>query len=155
MTCNSNRGFFEIGVYQPKTSMNIGTLYRSAYQLGASGIFTIGERFIHQPSDTIKTYRHIPYRKYTTFKEFKDTLPYSTPIIAVETGGKDLRDYKHLQRCIYLLGSEDNGLPRDVLVQCHCKITIPSMRSESYNVAMAGTIVMYDRVYGQKLQVSM
>lgn len=33
----SNRGYFEIGVYHPKTPMNVGTLWRSAYQLGAAG----------------------------------------------------------------------------------------------------------------------
>lgn len=39
------RGFFEIGVYHPKTAENIGTLLRSAYQCGASGVFTIGTRW--------------------------------------------------------------------------------------------------------------
>lgn len=35
------KGFFGIGVYQIKRSENIGTLWRSAYILGASFIFTI------------------------------------------------------------------------------------------------------------------
>ena len=34
--------YFEIGVYHPKKEVNIGTLWRTAYQLGASVIFTIG-----------------------------------------------------------------------------------------------------------------
>lgn len=34
--------YFAIGIYHPKTEMNMGTLWRSAYQLGASYIFTIG-----------------------------------------------------------------------------------------------------------------
>ncbi len=36
--------YFEIGIFHPKTKENIGTLWRSAYQLGAAGIFTIGKR---------------------------------------------------------------------------------------------------------------
>jgi len=35
-------GYFEIGILHPRNSANVGTLWRSAYQLGASGIFIIG-----------------------------------------------------------------------------------------------------------------
>ena len=34
-------GYFEIGIYNGKTEVNMGTLWRSAYQLGASGIFIV------------------------------------------------------------------------------------------------------------------
>jgi tRNA(Leu) C34 or U34 (ribose-2'-O)-methylase TrmL len=44
--------YFEIGIYHPKTRNNVGTLWRSAYQLGASGLFTIGRRYERQSSDT-------------------------------------------------------------------------------------------------------
>lgn len=48
-------GYFEIGIFHSKTEQNIGTLWRSAYQLGASGIFTIGKRYKEMSSDTYKT----------------------------------------------------------------------------------------------------
>ena len=59
------RGYFEIGIYQGKTPANLGTLWRSAFQLGAAGIFLIGNRFKKHASDTTSAYRHIPLRQYT------------------------------------------------------------------------------------------
>lgn len=47
------RGYFEIGIYNNKTPSNLGTLWRSAYQLGAAGIFVIGQRYPKQASDYI------------------------------------------------------------------------------------------------------
>ena len=47
--------FFGIGVYQPKTSHNIGTLWRSAYILGAKFIFIVDGKDNNQTSDTQKT----------------------------------------------------------------------------------------------------
>ena len=38
-------GYFGIGVIHPKTSENIGTLWRSAYQMDASVLCTIGARY--------------------------------------------------------------------------------------------------------------
>ena len=40
----AEKGFFGIGIVAGKTAGNIGTLWRSAYQLGASFTFTIGAR---------------------------------------------------------------------------------------------------------------
>ena len=45
------KGYFEIGIYQPKYEENIGTLMRSAYQLGAAGVFTVGKRYRKQVGD--------------------------------------------------------------------------------------------------------
>ena len=41
----SSSGYFGIGVVGGKTAANQGTVWRSAYQLGAAFTFTIGARF--------------------------------------------------------------------------------------------------------------
>jgi tRNA G18 (ribose-2'-O)-methylase SpoU len=139
------RGYFEIGIYQGKTVMNLGTLWRSAYQLGAAGIFTIGQRMPMQASDTLKAYRHIPLRRFDTFEQFMNARPLDCPLIGVEMGGKPLVDYPHPQRATYLLGAEDTGLPHRIREKCQSIVSIESTRSESYNVAVAGSLVMYHR----------
>jgi len=140
-----SRGYFGIGVYHVKTETNIGTLLRSAFQLGADFVFTVGRRYDKQSSDTLKTWRHIPLYHYSDFEDLIGHLPYDCPIVAVETGGGDLRTFAHPQRCVYLLGAEDNGLPVSVQARCWRMISIGSIRTASYNVAVAGAIVMYDR----------
>lgn len=146
------RGYFEIGVYQPKFSVNVGTLWRTAYQLGAAGIFTIGERYARQPSDTPVSPRHIPLRNYVTFAEFRNLVPLGALLIAIEMGGEPLREYAHPNRAVYLLGSEDGGLPATILSQCDATVELSSIRTASYNVSVAGSIVAYDRVFTKAKQ---
>src|SRR3990172_3029293 len=98
------RGFFEIGIYHPKTETNVGTLWRSAMQLGAAGIFTIGRRYKKQSSDTMKSYLHVPCRHFETFDAFQEARPLNALLIGVEIGGRSLNGYTHAQQAIYLLG---------------------------------------------------
>eukprot|EP00966_Prymnesium_polylepis_P085538 1980378-Prymnesium_polylepis.1 len=61
-------------------------------------------------------------------------------------GGTPLDEFEHPDRAVYLLGAEDTGLPKSVVHACHQHVALPAERYESYNVAMAGSIVMYDRI---------
>lgn len=143
------RGYFEIGIYQGKTPANLGTLWRSAYQLGAAGIFLIGSRFHKQASDTVKAYRHIPLREFRDFQHFQDSRPYDCMLVGVEMGGKALSGYTHPERAIYLLGAEDSGLPKYVMEKCQNIISLEAFNTLSYNVAVAGSLVMYHRRFGR------
>lgn len=143
---NIKRGYFGIGVYHIKNGCNLGTLWRSAYQLGAAFIFTIGKRYKKQSSDTPKSWQHIPLYHFADMEQFLGFVPHDCRVVAIEMGGASLVDYKHHERCIYLLGAEDYGLPRDVVGKCHTLVSIPSIRTESYNVAVAGSLAMYDRM---------
>lgn len=144
------RGYFAIGVYHPKTKVNIGTLWRSAYIFGASYIFTIGRRYKSQTSDTMKTPRHIPLFHFLSFAEFKDQLPYDAQLICVEQDDEavSLKGFNHPQRSIYLLGAEDSGISKEILIN-HQIVYIPSQRDFCLNVSVAGSIVMYDRFIKQ------
>jgi TrmH family RNA methyltransferase len=51
----------------------------------------------------------------------------------------------------FVLGSEREGLPDEVVAACAASATIPLVgRAESLNVAMAGTIALYDWVSGTR-----
>ena len=139
------RGYFEVGIYHPKTEMNIGTLWRTAYQLGAIGVFTIGRRYKKQSSDTLGAIRHIPLRHYRDWDQFAVNRPYSAQLIGIEMGGSNLAAFHHPAQAIYLLGAEDHGLPKNIINQCQSIISLKSIRLPSYNVAVAGSIVLYHR----------
>ncbi len=138
------RGYFGTGIYHIKSEVNIGTLWRSAYSFGASFIFTIGRRYKQQSSDTTKTWRHLPLYHYETIDELH--LPFECKLIGIEQGGEGLKEYKHPERCVYLLGAEDYGLPDIIMNSCHDVIEIPTINEFCLNVATAGSIVMYDRL---------
>ena len=117
--------------------------------MGASGIFTIGQQYLKhkQKTDTYNSWKHIPLREFDTFEQFKMSIPFGCKLIGVETGGERLTEFKHPQRAIYLLGTEDRGLPDSALEQCEKIISLDAVNNSSYNVAVAGSIVMYHRQY--------
>lgn len=140
-------GYFEIGVFHPRSTDNIGTLWRTAYQLGATGIFTIGRPYRQQASDTQHTAYEIPLRSFANFDDFLANRPVGAQLIGVEMGGEPLSGFVHPERAVYLLGSEANGLPAQVLQQCNAVVTLEHVRYESYNLAVAGSIVLYHRLF--------
>ncbi|MFP4470907.1 MAG: RNA methyltransferase [Bacteroidales bacterium] len=142
--------YFEIGIYQSKSVDNLGTLWRSAYQMGAAGVFTIGRRYKNQPSDPFKVPKHIPLRSFKEFDHFLLQRPSGAILVGVEQGGTPLSEFEHPPQAIYLLGSEDLGLPEYVLEKCNLLVSLEAMIKSSYNVAVAGSIVMYDRVFGKQ-----
>lgn len=66
-------------------------------------------------------------------------------VALVPRGGTALRDLELGGETTFVLGSERVGLPDDVLAACDDRATIPqSASAESLNVAMAGTIALYE-----------
>jgi tRNA G18 (ribose-2'-O)-methylase SpoU len=146
VTRDGASGFFEIGVFHTKSAENIGTLLRSAWQLGAAGVFTIGRRYSRQSSDTTNAPKRIPVRHFDTFDDYIAALPLGCPIVAVEMGGRELDGFTHPPCASYLLGAEDHGISPSVLRCCHAHVSLPSVRTPSFNVAVAGSLVMFHRV---------
>lgn len=138
------RGFFGIGVYHPKTTENIGTLWRSAHNFGADFIFTIGKRYKKQASDTTKADRHIPLFEYESFDDFKKHIPKGCRMVFIEQteGANNVAHTNHPESAVYVLGAEDHGVPENIMVG-HQKMFIDTPMC--LNVAVAGSIVMYDR----------
>jgi tRNA G18 (ribose-2'-O)-methylase SpoU len=140
-----NQGYFAIGIYRGKTEHNIGTLWRTAYILGASYIFTIEKRYKKQTSDVLKTWARIPMFHYRTMEYFLKSIPYDCRLIGVEMtdASEMLSTFQHPKRGIYLLGAEDEGLPQEIINACHYLVKLPG--NSSLNVSVAGSIVLHDR----------
>lgn len=152
------RGFCAVGVYQPKTGINVGTLWRTAHAMGADIIFTVQARFppeafknivaadraLGQPSDTPQTWRHMPYLRFDSVEDLRACMVTATLVgVELDPGSVPLAGFRHPERAVYLLGAEDHGLPRAVREQCGCLVQLPG--AYCLNVAVAGSIALYDR----------
>lgn len=146
MKTSNNEGYFAIGIYKHKTEHNVGTLWRSAYVLGASYIFTVGKKYKKQTSDVVKAWSRIPLFHYDEFEDLLENIPYDCRLVGVEIDDNAtfLHDFEHPKRAIYLLGSEDFGLPQEIRDKCHFLIKLPG--NSSLNVGVTGGIVLHDRV---------
>lgn len=140
-------GFFGVGVYRPKTEANVGTLWRTAHLYGAAFVFTVGRRYKGQASDTPKTPRHTPLFHFENIGDLMAHLPFGAPLVGVELDPEavPLDSFEHPLQAVYILGAEDNGLPPEVMGACHRLVVIPSPTPQSMNVAVAGSLVIYDR----------
>lgn len=145
MVNNLEQGFFGIGIQNGKTPENLGVLWRSAQNLGASFIFTIGNRYAKQACDTHKAVGAMPYFHYKNFDEFYNNLPKGAQLVGVEKNenAEALETFSHPRRCLYLLGAEDHGLSKKAQEKAHFLVQFKS--ELSLNVSIAGSIVMYDR----------
>ena len=141
------RGYYGIAFYRPKTPENAGAILRSGFLYGASFFAAIGIRFGRYSTNTVKAERHIPFYEYEDLDQFLDSIPVGCELIGVEmdADSKPLSTFEHPQRAIYLVGSEDHGLPSYVIEACDDIIQIECPHKTSMNVSHAVTLTLYDR----------
>jgi len=73
---DTGAGFFGIGIVKAKHEQNVGTLWRSAWQLGAGFLFTVATRFKYEASDTTQAYKQLPLFKYDEWGDFAENSPH-------------------------------------------------------------------------------
>ena len=153
MNTKNEEGYYAIGIFRGKTSHNLGTLWRSAFIMGAKYIFTVENKYKKQSSDVVRTWSRIPLFHYDSFEDLMKNIPYDCRIIGIEIDEKSefLHEFEHPKRAIYLLGAEDTGLPDFVKEKCHFLVRLPG--NSSLNVGVTGGIVMHDRI--SKLQTTL
>ncbi|MEO0730102.1 MAG: RNA methyltransferase [Pseudomonadota bacterium] len=140
------RGYFAIGAERMSKSLNLGNLMRSAHGFGASFTFTVGGDYeaLEAKADTSKGREHVPHYDWANPSEI--ALPATCQLVGIELidDAIDLPSFRHPLRAAYIVGPERGALSDDILSRCDYCVKIPT--KFCVNVAMAGAIVMYDRV---------
>jgi tRNA G18 (ribose-2'-O)-methylase SpoU len=140
------RGYFAIGAERISKALNLGNIMRSAHGFGASFTFTIGATYqaLEARADTSKGQAHVPHHNWADVENL--ALPAGCKLVGVELldDAIDLPSFRHPLRAAYVLGPERGSLSEPLLARCDHVVRIPT--SFCINVAMAGAIVMYDRV---------
>ena len=141
-----SRGYFAIGAERISKQLNLGNLVRSAHAFGASFVFTVGAHYkaTEAKSDTSKAPQHVPLYHWDTPDDM--ALPEACRLVGVELSEDaiELPSFRHPLQAAYILGPERGELSPEILRACDHVVKIPT--AFSINVAMAGAIVMYDRV---------
>ncbi|MFZ1104703.1 MAG: RNA methyltransferase [Hyphomicrobiaceae bacterium] len=140
------RGYFGIGAERISKALNLGNLMRSAHGFGASFTFTIGATYqaLEARADTSKGAQHLPHYNWASAAEL--VLPAGCRLVGVELLDEaiDLPSFQHPRCAAYVLGPERGSLSPELVARCDYVVRIPT--SFCVNLAMAGAIVMYDRV---------
>ena len=140
------RGYFAIGAERMSKALNLGNLMRSAHGFGASFTFRVGATYkaMEAHADTSKGQLHLPHYNWGNIDDI--VLPNGCKLVGIELidGAIDLPSFHHPMRAAYVLGPEAGSLSQPLLDRCDYVVKIPTLFC--VNVAMAGAIVMYDRV---------
>ena len=141
------RGYFGIGVEGVSKSANAGALLRTAHAFGASFCFTIGRGWDSRASrlaDTADTPAHVPMWGFDDVESLR--LPKGCVLVGVERldHAVELPSFRHPLSAAYVLGPERSGLSPALQARCRHVIQIPTRFS--LNLAVAGAIVLYDRL---------
>lgn len=144
------RGFF-IALDSIEDPSNVGSIARSAWNLGCLGILTSKDRAAGLTPAAEKVasggFEHVPFETVSnlaseliTLKElgfWVYGLDGESPQSLLET---DLG-----AKSVVVIGSEDSGLRKPVEGACDALISIPqTIRAQSFNAAVAGAIVGYE-----------
>jgi tRNA G18 (ribose-2'-O)-methylase SpoU len=140
------KGYFGIGVEGVSKAMNVGALFRTAHAFGASFIFTVAAAYRRGElgnADTSDTPGHVPTWHFDDLKTL--ALPLGCRLVGIEItpDAIELPSFRHPRQAAYVLGSEREGLSRELQGLCDHIVRIPTRFS--VNLGIAGALVMYDR----------
>ncbi len=135
------RGYAAIGLYMPKTEMNVGGAMRAAHCYGASLIAIQGQRYRKMVTDPQKSWRHIPVLQVPDLRE---AIPFDCQPICVELtdNAVPLETFKHPERAFYIFGPEDGSVPKELTTRY---TTIQAPTDFCMNLAATVNVVLYDR----------
>ena len=140
------RGYFGIGAEGISKPMNLGNLVRSAHAFGASFVFLVDAHYTVDAarSDTSEAERQLPLYRFERVADL--VLPRACALIGVELLDEAiaLPSFRHPQNAAYVFGPERSSLSPEMVARCDHVVKIPTRFC--INLAVAGAIVMYDRM---------
>lgn len=140
------RGYFAIGAEGISKPMNLGNLVRSAHAFGASFVFLVNADYDvrRSSSDTSQAEFQLPVYDFASAETLQ--LPRGCRLVGCELvdDAVDLPSFRHPLQAAYVFGPERSSLSPAMLARCDHVVRIPTRFC--INLAVAGAVVMYDRV---------
>jgi tRNA(Leu) C34 or U34 (ribose-2'-O)-methylase TrmL len=144
-----------IGLYNPKSPSNVGSVLRAAGCYDVNQVFYSGKRFENAAkyqTDTKNIQSKTPLRGVECLiGDLKNGIEWqekaTTPtIVCVELveGATALPLYQHPTNAYYLFGPEDGSLPQGVIDQADAVVYVPTIGC--MNLAATVNVLLYDRL---------
>jgi 23S rRNA (guanosine2251-2'-O)-methyltransferase len=144
---------------------NVGSLMRSAWNLGAVGLISTRERSAGNTASAQKVasgaFEHVPFLEVVNLSaELKLLKDQGFWIYGLAQEGEKVICYEELaKKCVLVVGSEESGLKKPTLGVCDVVVRIPqSPGSHSFNASVAGALAGYEflrqRTLSQTVRIS-
>lgn len=135
-----------IGLHNPKSPENVGSVMRAAGCYGVNSVYYTGQRYdIAKPfyTDTQRSFERLPL---IGVDDLEAIIPLGCVPIAVDLieGAKPLPGYKHPPRAFYIFGPEDGTLQKSITDFCSDTVYVPTYGC--MNLAATVNVILYDRL---------
>lgn len=149
----------QIILHDIRSHYNVGAIFRTCDGAGVSKVYLVG----FTPAPTDRFGRSVP-EIHKTALGAEESIPWeqvddilvlikklqaeNNVVVAVEQSPQSvlLDEFKLPDKVVYIMGSETEGLPADVLNATDLVLEIPMLgQKESLNVSVAAGIVLYHR----------
>ncbi|PJG59115.1 RNA methyltransferase [Aeromonas cavernicola] len=139
-------GYCAIGLVNPKSPENVGSVMRAAGCYGASEVYYTGNRFElarRFATDTHQMITQIPLLGVDDLLAFMpaDCTPVLVDLIA---GATPLPEFIHPERAFYIFGPEDGTLKPKQYAKVQEVVYVPTQGC--MNLAASVNVILYDRL---------
>ena len=139
-----------------------GTLWRTAYQMGAAFIGAVGPqpRWKGVVTDTAKCWARLPAFNFPDVETLCNCAPYCCPIVAIAPGGKPLESFVHPLRALYVVAETDHELGTNILNRAVYRVSVPDQRGgnpgsyTSMSNVHSAALVLCDRLLKSRRRIS-
>lgn len=140
-------GSAHIGLVDPKSPQNMGSVLRAAGCYQVSSIVYTGARYARARQYVTDTKnRHLQIEPQQVDELFKLANQQHLTKVAVELveGACPLPLFEHPENAFYIFGPEDGSISQEVLNQCDAVVYVPTIGC--MNLAASVNVLLYDRL---------
>lgn len=135
-----------IGLINPKSPTNVGSVMRAAGCYGVDEVIYTGERYeraMQFNTDTKSVSQNIPLSGVESLLEH---IPADSTVVCVELaeGAIPLPGYTHAENAFYIFGPEDGTISQQLIDRADDVVYIPTIGC--MNLAATVNVLLYDRL---------
>lgn len=131
---------------------NLGSLVRSAWNLGCMGLMVSQSRSVSGDAPSSQKvasggFEHVPFKEVSNLNsELMMLKEFGFWVYGLDADAKgSIHNVNIAAKAVLLIGAEDVGLRKTVKEQCDELVSIPSTpKSSSLNAAVAGAVAIYE-----------
>lgn len=135
-----------IGLCNPKSPSNVGSVLRAVRCYGADAVRYTGERFdraVKYHTDTKDRYSKVPLEHVGNLIS---ELPTDHQVVCVELalGATALPEFVHPENALYVFGPEDGSISQAIVDKADHVVYVPTIGC--MNLAASVNVLLYDRL---------
>ncbi|MGO3346053.1 MAG: RNA methyltransferase [Marinomonas sp.] len=146
-----NKDFLSIGLTNPKSTSNVGSVMRAAGCYQVDQVLYSGQRYDRAAklsTDTKKAHASIPLVNIASLDvtELIDAVDEDTKIVCVDLiqGATPLPIFDHPEKALYIFGPEDGTISQKVVDRADFVVFVPTIGC--MNLAASVNVLLYDRL---------